>query len=248
MAGVYAGFWMILILLALGPLVNHTPVAALGGLLLLVAWDLVDRPVIASLWRASMADRLTFFITTVSCWVLSLDQAIYIGVSLSLFMVLRQARMVSVCETALDEEGELREYRIDQMEGVTCPTTRVIQLEGRLFFAAEGALRRLFAEPCEHQTIMVRMRRTQGMDATIASTLAEISEAMALRGVRLVLSGLPQETMAILRRSGAAARMGEENLFACTPKRLESMNQALSSIHTPHEGECVIDALLRCSN
>jgi MFS superfamily sulfate permease-like transporter len=83
------------------------------------------------------------------------------------------------------------------------------------------------------------------MDATIATTFAELHEALARRGSRLVFCGIPSETMAVFERSGAADRIGRDNLFTSSSRRLQSMGEALRSAHHAHEGDCPVQALLR---
>lgn len=214
MAGVYSGALMLLVLLLLGPAVNYTPTAALAGLLLVVAWDLVDRGRIAVTLRASWADRVTFLATMLGTWAMPLDKAVYLGVGLSLVFLLRQARMLTVKLQVLGPDAALHpphEAPAGSDSGV-----HVLHLEGRLFFAVEGELRALIDDAAAHpalHTLVLRLRRTQGMDVTIATVLVEAAARLAEQDRRLLLTGLSLEAHALLARTNALAALGEARVF-----------------------------------
>jgi sulfate permease, SulP family len=233
-AGVFAGGLMLGVLLVLGPLVNYTPVAALAGLLLGVAWDLVDRSKIAALWRSGWSDRLSFLSTVLATWTLPLDLAIYVGVGLSLALVLRKTRLITVCEMGLNEAGAPIDRPVDCSDEAPCDTVRVLQVDGRLFFAAEGELRRLIAGTAARegvQVLILRMRRSQGLDYTVASVLAESAEQLRGRGQRLILSGCRPDGITVLERSGALERIGSDSVFAGKERWFAAMTEALVSAH-----------------
>lgn len=197
MAGVYGGLLILLVLLVLGPAVNYTPTAALAGLLLIIAWDLVDRGRIMVTMRSNWADRLTFLATMLGAWALPLDQAIYLGVTVSIIFFLRQARMLVVHPETLPEH----------------PDVHILRLEGRLFFGVEGELRAAIDHAQPHTTLVLRLRGTQGMDVTIANTLTEAALRLSERGKRLLLTGLNPDAYALLDATGALAAIGPEQVF-----------------------------------
>ena len=75
---------MLLIILAFGDAVNHIPLPALGGLLLLIAYRLVRVDVIKNILKSTTTDRWAMTATMLGTWLLPLDQAIYVGVMISL--------------------------------------------------------------------------------------------------------------------------------------------------------------------
>jgi SulP family sulfate permease len=233
LAGVFAGVALIVVLLAAGPLVDHTPIACLAGLLLLVAWDLVDVPRIKEVFRTRWSDGLAFAVTMVGCWVMNLDKAIYLGVGISLVLFLRRARLLVVRDLAMDREGRLREVDVSDPAGefTTCDQIRVLHVEGSLFFGAAGELRDTLEEAARDpqlKALIVRVKRTSGLDATTADALSVVAEAMRARGQRLLLVGMRPQSMAALEGSGAAARVGRENLFPTQPTWFAAMRRAVA--------------------
>ena len=96
--GILAGLWMLGVLMVLGPVFDLTPVAALAGLLLVVASDLIDRPAIRQVMHSLWGDRLAFVGTVVGTWLLPLDAAIYLGVGISVALFLWRVRHLRVRE------------------------------------------------------------------------------------------------------------------------------------------------------
>lgn len=79
MSGVVAAFALMGLLVFVGPLARWLPLAVISGLLLLVAYGLVDRPEIARIWRHEPYERATLAITFLSTIALSLEWAILLG-------------------------------------------------------------------------------------------------------------------------------------------------------------------------
>lgn len=230
-AGVYAGGMMLLVLLALGPAIDYTPVAALAGLLLVVAWDLVDRTRIRQTLRATPADRLTFLATVVGTWTLRLDHAIYVGVLLSVVMFLRQARLLTVRQLRMDAAGGLHEVNGDGEEDERWfETVAIANVEGRLFFGVEAELRdavdELLSDP-KVNTLVLRLKRAQGMDATVCEVLRETAQRLAVGGGHLVIAGISQETLALLDATGALEAIGSEQVFPTEGSWFASFHTAL---------------------
>ena len=231
MAGVLTGLLMIGVLLAFGSLLDHTPIASLAGLLLVVAWDLVDRPRIVATLRASWSDALALVVTVLATWTLALDTAIYLGVGVSVILFLRRTRVLVLREMILDPEGRWQECSPDrrQVDG-RLPGIRIIQAEGPLFFGAVGELTASLDEVMRDETarvIILRLRRAQGMDATVAGALAETALRAEQAGRWLVLAGVSDPALAVLRRSGADSAFPPEHLVPIRGKRFESLELAI---------------------
>ncbi|MEL6548336.1 MAG: SulP family inorganic anion transporter, partial [Myxococcota bacterium] len=94
LSGVYSGLLMLGVLLVLGPIVNLTPIAVLAGLLLTVAVRLIDLERIRHILAVRWSDAAAFVVTVGATWTLPLDQAIEVGIALSLVSFLRRARLI----------------------------------------------------------------------------------------------------------------------------------------------------------
>lgn len=237
MSGVYTGVLMVLVLLFLGPAVDRTPVAALAGLLLVVAWDLVDRARILTTLKSTWADRVTLVATIIGTWSLPLDQAIYLGVTLSMIFFLRQARLLTMRELVVDTDGHLHELDPDRDDDEgpsevpeTLPGVRIFNVQGHLFFAVEAELRAQLDAAAHDPTMRVlvlRMRRALGMDVTVARVLEEAARRLRENDGALLLAGVDPRVHQMLRDMGAADVIGEENILPPQGRWFAALEKAI---------------------
>ena len=74
-----AALWLMLILSLVAPLARHLPMAVISGLLMVVAWGLIDRKEMAHLWAAGWRESAPMLVTLVATVSLSLEWAILMG-------------------------------------------------------------------------------------------------------------------------------------------------------------------------
>ena len=79
-----AAFALLALLAGVGPLARWLPLAVISGLLLLVAWGLIDRPEIRRIWREEPRERATLAVTFFATIALSLEWAILLGLATAL--------------------------------------------------------------------------------------------------------------------------------------------------------------------
>lgn len=262
LAGVFGGGMVVAVVALAGPLVNHTPLASLAGLLLVLGWDLVDRPRIRQVFHGGWGDRAAFVATLVGAFLWDLDKAIALGVLISIVLFLRRARLVTVAEIAFDPALHLREVASDIApdeedslpEGEAfdhCPSIRILHVEGSLFFGAATELGESLDEAMsdEHlKVLVVRLKRCQGLDVTTAEVLASAAERLRSKGRHLVLVGMRPKVMERMEALGIPEVVGRANLFPTEAGWFVAMDRALGhalALVGHHEPDCVIERYLR---
>ena len=83
-SGIAAAVWLMLILSLVGPWAQLLPLAVIAGLLVVVAWGLLDRREVVRLWREEPRERLPLAVTALATITLSLEWAILLGVVVAL--------------------------------------------------------------------------------------------------------------------------------------------------------------------
>lgn len=241
LSAVFCGLLMLAVLLFLGPLIGQTPIASLAGLLLVLASDLIDRQQIGKILHGTQSDKAAFGATVLGTWVLSLDQAIYLGVGISLVLFLRQARLLTAREMAIGRKGRFREIDPEVADATrVCRAIRILNLTGSLFFAVAGELERAldrFTGDTEIRVLILRLRQAQNLDVTTVNVLEAAAEKLTREGRTLLLLGLRPPAVRLLQRTGSAARIGKENLFPAQPGWFTAMEAALQRALTlvgPH--------------
>ncbi len=105
-ANIFAGAFVVLIVLLLVDLVKLVPMAALGGLLLVVGFQNIQPESIRAVWATGRPARAAMVATFVATLFLPLQFAILIGVALSfLLQILRMSNRIEVREFELVDGG-----------------------------------------------------------------------------------------------------------------------------------------------
>ncbi|UCF02801.1 MAG: SulP family inorganic anion transporter, partial [Deltaproteobacteria bacterium] len=84
MSGVFSGIAVAVVILLAAPLASKLPVAGLAGVLMVVAYDMVQKEDIKRAVRCTRADGLVLIVTFLSTLFLHLEFAVYVGVLLSI--------------------------------------------------------------------------------------------------------------------------------------------------------------------
>jgi SulP family sulfate permease len=216
LSGILSGLVMLVILFAFGPLANYMPLAAIAGLILVIAIDLIDLQKIRTVMRSGLSDRSAFLATLFGTWLMPLDKAIYLGVGISLVLFLRKARFLVVNALTLDVDNRFMETDPNEINQI-CPSIRILEIEGRLFFGVEGELQHLLDEEInrpEMRVLLLRLKRTQGLDITVATVLQDVAKRLRQEGRTLVLAGLRKDALRLLEQVGFSEEIGHQNLFA----------------------------------
>jgi SulP family sulfate permease len=86
LSAVAAALFLILLLAFVSPLAKYLPLAVISGLLMVVAWGLIDRREIAHLWHQGTQERVPMTVTLVATVTLSLDWAILLGITIAMLV------------------------------------------------------------------------------------------------------------------------------------------------------------------
>lgn len=231
-AGALSGVLVLAVVAVAGPVVDHIPIPSLAGLLVVVSADLVEIDRLRALFRSRPSDVAAFLATVAGTWFLPLDQAIYLGVGISLVTFLRRARTLLVRELLVDRDLHLHEWPLGEPapERLSrCKAIRFLHIEGRLFFANANELRDamvdVMSDP-EVKVLIVRLKRAQGGDFTVMDVLADARDAMEDEGRHLLLVGMRPRLMDRLEKIGITEDFGDDHIYPTRPGWFTAMNEA----------------------
>jgi SulP family sulfate permease len=84
LATVFAGLLLMALLFLIAPLLAYLPVAAMAGVLFVIAWGLMDWGSIAELCKGGGLERIVFAVTFCATLVIPLEYAVVLGIALAL--------------------------------------------------------------------------------------------------------------------------------------------------------------------
>ncbi|HVJ22217.1 MAG TPA: C4-dicarboxylic acid transporter DauA [Polyangiaceae bacterium] len=178
---------VLLAVVLLAPLLAHVPMAALAGLLLVVAWNMSEVRHFATTMRIAPKSDVFVLLT---CYVLTVvfDMVIAVSVGIVLASLLFMKRTAEVTHSRLLEE------RAGELEFDLPPGVAVYEVAGPLFFgAAQNAMGALQNVSSSNKVVVLALGHVPSIDATglvaLESALARLKAAKKL----VVVSGpLPE--------------------------------------------------------
>jgi SulP family sulfate permease len=207
-AGMMHALYILLFMLVASPLASYIPLAALGAVLAVVAWNMAEKEEFASLLRSSWGDATVLMATFLLTIFVDLTTAIATGVTLGAFLFLHRmaeaveveggGRMVS--EDEADKTGvERTVYDPHAFDG----DTMVYRISGAFFFGATAAvsavLDRIGVRP---KIFVLDFTDVPLVDSTAAKTLERFVHKLHLSGTKVLFSGTRKSVRRTLLLAG----------------------------------------------
>lgn len=228
-SGIFAGLWMIAILLFLGAPVGYVPMAALAALMIIAGVAAIDMGETRSIWAVGWPARIAALATFLASLFLSIAMAILIGVILSALMsLIRAANDVTIKWLGQDEDGNLVERpvpkRLDEDDGVI-----VINIYGSLFFAGARTLAERLPrlDGAVRPVVILRLRGHSQIGATLVDVLDDYADLLASAGGRLYLSGVAPQLFARLGKVSKLRDGNDPRLYEATDRLGHSTRRAI---------------------
>lgn len=198
-AGIVHALTLLGILLVAAPLAVHVPLAALAGILLVVAWNMGEWHEFARLRRFNLTYRTLLVGTFVLTVVTDLTVAVEVG-------------LVTSCVFFVWRMGQL--FTLQRVEDQPLPDgVAAYELYGALFFGAVGRLEPLPEQlPPGTRAVVLEMHRLVVMDTSGMEALRELHRALLKRGTALILANVNPQPLSLLQRSGLADELGETGI------------------------------------
>lgn len=202
-AGVLSGVWMLLIVLLAPDLVGQVPMTVLAALMIMAGISAVDVREVRSIWVTGGAARWAISVTFVATLLVSIPQAVAIGVLLtSVLYLFSSAKDVTV--RALIPLGDGRFSEGKPPARLPSNAVTVLDVYGSLFFAGARTLADALPSPrgANRPVVVLRLRGRTRVGATLMEVLDAYADDVAEVGGRLYLSGVDGELDEQLRRIG----------------------------------------------
>ncbi len=247
MAAIFAAIILVLILLFIAPWTAYLPIPAMGGIILLVAYNLIDFHHISTILKSSKRESAVLLITMLSTLFLDLEFAIYIGILLSLFFYLEKTSKPHIAVMSPDPGKTRRRftYIIRNKELKQCPQLKIARIDGSIYFGAIDHISAFFSElyEGEEKNVLVVCNGVNFIDLAGAEWLAIEAARWKEKGGTLYFSGLKRVSQDILISGGFKKNIGEELFY-------RSKKEAVVSIYKNLDKEicktCTARIFLEC--
>jgi SulP family sulfate permease len=227
LASIIAGFLLMGLVIFVAPLAAYMPNAAMGGILFLVAWGLIDWHHIVQIVRTSKAETAVMTVTLLSTLLFDLELAIFAGVMLSLGLYLNRTANPSIVTLVPDPLTAGRKFSPLRPGLRECPQLRVIRVDGSLFFGAvptfQETLRGYEREENAPKHLAIIMTGMNFIDIAGAEAIVQMAQRYRDRGGGLYLIGVKDRVRETLEKGGYLDELGHGNLFTSKTMALRSL-------------------------
>lgn len=249
MAAVFAALSLTVIILLVAPLTAYLPIAAMAGILLLVAYSLIDFKHTCAIVRTSKSETMVLLVTFLATLFVQLEFAIYVGVILSLLLYLNRTSHPTFITVAPDPDTARRSFvNIEKKPLPECPQLRIIRVDGSLFFGAVNhfaeELDAITKQHPEQAHILIVGSGINFIDLAGCQMLNQESHRLRVNGRMLYMCSLKGEAMDIIRRGGCMRAIGEENIFL---SKVDAVRKILLRLDPERCRDCKLRIFHECA-
>ncbi|MEX2382784.1 MAG: SulP family inorganic anion transporter [Opitutales bacterium] len=226
-AALFSALWTALTVLLLAPVANFIPQASLAGLLMVVAYKMIDRHRMMLAWQSGWRSQLVLFGTFGSTLILPLEYAIFVGILLSIIILLQVTARTDLTQLVPRPDGAFDEVPFQRAAPSPVVT---VNMEGDLYFAAAEDLdyELLRCITPETRVVILRMKRLRAVGSTAMAMLEHFYHLLHAREIWLVVCGIEDELKFVMTHSGLRREIGEENIFYADNRLFQSTELAIA--------------------
>ncbi len=211
-AGMIHSAGLLLSMFLLAPVMSRIPLSALAGVLMVTAWRMNEWESIRYIFSHRFKGGiLKFLATMLATIVFDLTIAIGIGVFIALVLLLARLSRLDVAVEAvdpvrahIDSDAALRERY---------GRASVVYITGPILFSNCRTVEELPGQLRGADTVLFSLRGVSHLDISGAQTLLALLETLRRGGMDIVLCGVAPTAMKMMRRSGIADFVGENNFY-----------------------------------
>jgi SulP family sulfate permease len=230
LAAIFAAIALALIVLLVAPLIAYLPIAAMAGVIVIVAYRLIDVQRIVEIARTSKRETAVLVTTFLATLFVELEFAIYVGVMLSLIFYLMRTSHPLVHAVAPDPRSHNRQMIADP-NLPSCPQLKIVRIDGSLFFGAvdhvQSTLQAFSETYREQKHLLLIASGINFIDVAGAEMLVHEARRRRELGGGLYIARMKRETRQIFTQGRYLEQFGKENVFASKAEAIATIFKRL---------------------
>jgi sulfate permease, SulP family len=211
-AGIIHALTLLAVILFAAPLVKNLPLAALAGILFMVAYNMGDWAEIPEILRLTKADIAVWILTLSLTVFADLTLAVEVGMILAAFTFIRKISLTTTVSRVTDdyiEDGRVHILQDKDIPGYAA----VYRIHGPFLFGVTDKIAAVTENLAELPPIViVRLRNMTAIDATGIAALEELAEQLHNSGRAMLICGARSQPAALMREAGFDRHVGAENM------------------------------------
>jgi SulP family sulfate permease len=227
-AAVLSGPLVILAVLVFGRIVEQFPLPAIAALLVVAGYQSFNVGRWHDVWVTGWAPRLVMVVTFLATLWLPIQQAILLGVILSILMHLYQSSLdVQVREIVPLSSGNSFQER-PVPANLPPHAVTMLHIYGSVFYASADILRAALPSPAsaEQSVVILSLRGRNELGSTFLNLLKRYAGELSTRNSKLILAGVSPVVIKQISKTGITATIPPDDIFPATPVLGESLQRA----------------------
>ncbi len=213
-AGMVHAMVLFALIMLFSKLVGVIPLASLGGVLVVVAYNMSEWRSFRGVLRSTpgeVAVLLTTFLLTV---FIGLNVALPFGIILALVLFVRRVMETTDIQVLRNEVEDELSHISDDNETIEIPKgVEVFQIKGPFFFGIANKFDEAEREIRERPKVrIIRMRRVPFIDSTGIRNLRSFIRRSRKHRTHIILSGVLPNVQEIMKTDGLYDEIGSENI------------------------------------
>jgi SulP family sulfate permease len=208
-AGMLHALFVLLFMLIAAPLASYIPLAALAGVLAVVAWNMAEKHAFVTLLRSSSGDAAVLLATFLLTIFRDLTEGILVGFGLGTLLFLNR---MAQSTTVDNHVPYVPEDKADHYDGdrqrydaalATDPDLLIYRISGAFFFGAASTVGAVLDRIADRpKTFILDFSAVPFLDSTAANTIEGVARKAQRNGVTLLLTGVPKHVRHVLWTHG----------------------------------------------
>jgi len=218
-SAIFAAILLMIIVLLVAPLTAYLPIAAMGGIILLVAYNLIDFHHIRQTLTFSKSETSILLTTFFATLFLELEFAIYLGVILSLVLFLAKTSTPQIPTLSIDVSADGLERKLVNIQNKPlkqCPQLKIIRIDMSIYFGSINHIQKRITQIVDNERIYHILIVATGINfIDLAGAEALVSENNRLKELNggLYFVGLKSSVYEFAAKSCFIKKIGNDRFF-----------------------------------
>ena len=231
-AGMIHALTLLCVLLFAAPLVSYVPMAALAGILMIVAYNMGEWSEIPQLLKLTKTDISVWMVTFALTVFADLTVAVEAGMILAALLFISRVASTTTVSQVTDDYVEDGRIHILQDKDIPYYAT-IFRIHGPFLFGATDKIsvvtENLHKLP---PVVILRLRNMTAIDATGLFALEEIAKQLQATGRALILCGAREQPAQLIHQAEFEEVVGAENICENVQEALRRAEEVYEHIET----------------
>lgn len=241
MSAIFSAIGLMIVVLLFAKYAAYLPKPAMGGIILLVGYNLIDKSQIKKAYKASGRELIVLGITLFGTLFFDLEFALLVGILTSFFFYMEKTSKPNIAVLGLDSDKNLINI-IRNDDAKECSNLKIIRIDGSLYFGSIEKISKYLTNLYENnkvQHVLIAADGINFIDLAAAEWLtSEIIKWRKNRG-GIYFAGLKLISQDVLLKGGFVDEIGEEIFF-------NEKKEAIREIHKKINRPCLEKVFDEC--